>query len=210
MENNDLSTVKEIDTNKTLTAKSDVLSHTKKMLVKLRFLFIIVAIICFAKVGMTIYTYHISQMPTSHVFVCDNPNAEFRSDFDLWIKDELGITWVPTYVIIQDGYVVGAFEGNIDEYDFTDKLAMAASFNIPFSPVPDYEIENLDGERLKASDVFGGPGLYVLEISWIDCEDCMYQDEHFTDKIYETYSTNNFYRYYVLSDRVKVENYYEK
>jgi len=179
------------------------------MLYKLRPLFLIVAVLCIAKVGIMIYQYNVSQMPTSHVFVCDNPNAEFRSDFDLWIKDELGITWVPSYIVIQDGYVVGIFDGNIDVYDFTDKLSISASYNIPFSKVPDYYIENLDGERLKASDIFGNEGLYILEISWITCDDCIYQDEHYTDSIYEKFTTNHIYRYYVLSDRKKVEEYYK-
>lgn len=188
---------------------NNVLNNIKQVLYKLRPLLFIVAIICFVKAGTIARNYIITQMPASHIFVCDNPNVEFRSEFDLWLKNELKIEHVPTYVIIQDGYVIGIFDGCIDEYDFSSKLSMAASYNIQFNKIPDYKIENLNNERVSASEVFGKPGLYVLEISWIECEDCKYQDEHFTDSIYKKYTTNNIYRYYVLSDRTKVKNYHQ-
>lgn len=184
-------------------------SSVRKILIKLRPLFIIVAILCFAKVGLMIHHYQITQMPRSHVFVCDNPSAKYKTEFDLWIQNELNVTWVPSYVIIQDGYVIGAFDGGIEVGEFTDKLTMAAAFNIQFSKVPDFEIENIDGERMPASQVLGKNGLYILEVVWIDCKDCEYQDENFTDDIYEKFTTNNIYRYYILSDRDKVSEKYK-
>lgn len=199
-----------IDLNEEFESKdSKKFSSTRKMLVKLRPLFIIFAILCFVKVGFMIYNYQVTQMPRSHVFVCDNPNAKYKTEFDLWIQEELKVTWVPSYVIIQDGYVVGTFDGGIEVGEFTDKLTMAAAFNLQFSEVPDFEIENLNGERMPASEVLGKPGLYILEVVWIDCEDCEYQDDNFTDDIYEKFTTKNIYRYYVLSDREEVSERYK-
>ena len=190
------------------TNKPEKLSHTKNALKILRLLFI-VAILCFIQAGLLVYKYNISKLPTSHIYVCDNPNAKHRTDFDLWIKDDLNISWVPTYIIISDGQVVGAFEGCIDVEEFEDKLSTALSYNIQFSEVPDFEIENLDGERTKASEIFSGEGPYILEIVWDACKDCEYQDEHFTDSIYRAHSTKNIYRYYVLSERTNIENKYK-
>lgn len=181
-------------------------THTKQTLKKLRLLFFIIAILCFVNVALIIYKYNKSQINLDHIFVCDNPNHD--SDFDKWIKEDLNVTWVPSYIIIQDGYVIGAFDGNISEAEFSDKLAMASSYNMQFYEVPDYEIENLDNNRISASSIFKD-GLYILEIVWIDCDDCKYQDEHYTDDIYAKYSTTNIYRYYIKSDHKKVLEKYK-
>lgn len=181
-------------------------SNTKRTLVKLRPVLLILAILCFIKAGLFVYHYNMAKLPDSHVYVCDNPN--YRSDFDLWIKDDIGVTWVPSYVIINDGYVIGAFDGAIDVDDFSDKLATALSFNLPFVEVPNIAIENINGERISAKKLFGS-GTYILEVSWVDCKDCKYQDEHFTDDIYERFSTKNIYRYYIMSEKSKVIDKYK-
>lgn len=192
----------DLDEDETITTKQKPMSHTIKTLRKLRPLLIIVAILCFIKVGLVIVNYNATKMPLDHVFVCDNPKHD--SEFDIWIREDLGTTWVPTYIIIQDGYVVGAFNGDIEESQFSDNLAMASSYNMQFLEIPDYEIENLAGERISVKDLFGTNGLYILELAWIDCEDCDHQDENYTDDIYAKYSTSNIYRYYIRSEKSKV------
>lgn len=187
--------------------------HVKKKKSWLRRLgpiIVFIAIILLGYFGFKIYRHTRTIMPTDHVYVCDNP--EHLSDFETWIREDVGVTWVPTYLIINNGYVVAAFEGDIEEIEFTDKFAMAnaytANMQVDYLKVPDYEITNLDGERKPASEIFSD-GMYILEYHWIDCKDCEHQDENYTKSIYEKYTTDKIYRYYVKSDHDKVAEKYK-
>lgn len=182
----------------------------KSWLRRLGPIIVFIAIILLGYFGFKIYRHTRTIMPTDHVYVCDNP--EHFSDFETWVKEDVGVKEVPTYLIINNGYVIAAFEGDIEEIEFTDKFAMAnaytANMQVDYLKVPDYEISNLDGERKPASEVFGD-GMYILEYHWIDCKDCEHQDENYTQSIYEKYTTDRIYRYYVKSDHDKVAEKYK-
>lgn len=182
----------------------------KSWLRRLGPIIVFIAIILLGYFGFKIYRHTRTIMPTDHVYVCDNP--EHLSDFETWIREDVGVTWVPTYLIINNGYVIAAFEGDIEEIEFTDKFAMAnaytANMQVDYLKVPDYEITNLDGERKPASEIFSD-GMYILEYHWIDCKDCEHQDENYTNSIYEKYTTDKIYRYYVKSDHDKVAEKYK-
>lgn len=182
----------------------------KSWLRRLGPIIVFIAIILLGYFGFKIYRHTRTIMPTDHVYVCDNP--EHLSDFETWIREDVGVTWVPTYLIINNGYVIAAFEGDIEEIEFTDKFAMAnaytANMQVDYLKVPDYEITNLDGERRPASEIFSD-GMYILEYHWIDCKDCEHQDKNYTKSIYEKYTTDKIYRYYVKSDHDKVAEKYK-
>ena len=154
-----------------------------------------------------IWLNHRSEMKTSHVFVCDN--SEHKSDFDTWLSDELHVDWVPTYIILKNNIIIGSFPGDIDVNEFSDKLATVVAMNIPIAKFPSYAITNLDGERKNISTLFDD-NVNILEIHWIDCDDCKHQDENYTDEIYAKYSTDMIYRYYIRSDKNKVLEKYSK
>lgn len=182
----------------------------KKKSKKLKtFLCILIPLIIATILGITAYVvfkkvqHEHSIMPKSHIYVCDNPKV--FSDFDKWIREDLKITWTPTYMIVKDGYVVGAFAGAIPADKFTENLAYSVAYDIKFQQLPDLEISNLEGERKPISEILGQPGTNILEIVWVDCEDCIYQDEMYTDDVYEMYTTDRIYRYYIKSDKAKVE-----
>ena len=144
-------------------------------------------------------------MPHSHIFVCDNPQHD--SAFDSWLREEVGLDWVPTYMIVRDGWVIGTFRGGIDKGEFTRELGTVLENNIQILPVSDSIIYDLDNNPTSMADIMSN-GVYIVEISWIDCKDCKYQDENFTDSIYLAYTTDNIYRYYIRSDRNAVLEYY--
>ena len=144
-------------------------------------------------------------LPKSHVFVCDNP--KHLSDFDTWLKEDCNITWVPSYIVIKDGYVIGAFDGCIPLSEFDSQLGTALALSIPVLKLPDYYIYDLDNSPHKVSDKFSN-GFYILEIVWADCKDCIYQDEHYTNDIYKKYSNGIIYRYYIKTDKEQVNNLY--
>lgn len=169
---------------------------------------IIVVVLATIVIGYVLYkNSHQPQdvLSPSHVYVCDSP--EPKSEFDLWIKNDLQLTGVPSYVIINDGSVVGVFPGDLDEEEFSDKLMMTYTFNLPVTEVPRLEISNITGDRHFASDLFS-EGKYILEVHWIDCEDCQHQDENYTHDIYSKYSTNRIYRYYIKSEVEPVKEKY--
>lgn len=174
---------------------------------KCRFLLLIMAIILFISAAYMIFRAKQAEMPLDHVYVCDNPS--YLSDFDNWIKEDLQVTWVPSYIVIKDGYVIGAFDGDICERDFSDLLGTYLSMDLPLTEVTNLEIENLEGERKPANEIFGTKGTYILEVVWIDCHDCQHQDENYTDDIYYEYSTKNIYRYYLRSEKEKVLEKYQ-
>lgn len=155
--------------------------------------------------GLMIYMHARTIMPKDHVYVCDNP--EHRSDFENWIKDDLGVDWVPSYIVVKDGTVIGAFNGDIEKSYFDMILGTTLSLDTPYIDLPDFEITNLKGERAPVNEIFG-EGTYIIEYHWIDCPDCIHQDENYTDDIYKYYSTEMFYRYYVKSDLEKVREKY--
>lgn len=158
-----------------------------------------------AYLGYRIYMYTRTIMPKDHIYVCDNP--DHKSDFENWVKDDLGVDWVPTYIVVKDGYVIGAFHGDIEKSYFDMVLGTTLSLDMPFAELPDYEITSLTGKTAPVNKIFGD-GTYIIEYHWIDCPDCIHQDENYTDDIYEYYSTEMFYRYYVKSDLDKVKDKY--
>lgn len=176
----------------------------KAFLAKTWYVYLIISILAFATCGYFIYRHVKAKMPLSHVYVCDNPTN--YSDFDNWVKSLTN--WVPSYIIIKDGYVINVFEGGIDEDEFTDKLGSSVSNNTQIAELPNYSITNLEGARQSIQEIFK-EGTYVLELHWIDCKDCIYQDENFTDKIYYKFGTDIFYRYYIKSEHNKVVEKYK-
>lgn len=151
------------------------------------------------------YKYKYSELPKSHVYVCDNPRH--KSDFDNWLKD-IGLDWVPSYIIIKDGKVLDIIRGGISEKTFTDNLEVTLNNNMFIDELPEYSIENLNGNRESVHDLFS-QGIYILEIHWIDCPDCIYQDTHYTAEIYNKYTTRYIYRYYINSEKSDVLNKYK-
>ena len=144
-------------------------------------------------------------MKLSHIYVCDNPSN--YSEFDLWLKELT--SWVPSYIVIKDQKVIGVFEGGIDVDTFSDKLGTYITLEKVVCDLPDFEIENLEGTRKPIKEIFKS-GTYVLEFHWIDCQDCVYQDENFTQDIYYKYGADFFYRYYIKSEKDKVLKKYKK
>lgn len=183
----------------------------KELIYSLRFpviTILVIGILCGAySILKDLYMTKRAEMPTSHVYVCDNP--EHKSDFDNWLKDDVGLDWVPSYVIIKDGVVIGSFKGDIDESTFSTQLATCSAYNLEVTKLPNYEITNLDGERKVVTDIFTS-GIYVLEVAWIDCPDCIHQDDNYTNTIYNKYGTSKFYRYYVRSTADPVKEKYSK
>lgn len=206
------------DTELNIESAEDAPKKKFKLLKKFGPLIAFCLIILIGLAGLKIYRQSRTIMPRDHVYVCDNPSHD--SDFDAWLKQSIGRKyddgemhlWVPTYAIINDGYVIAAFEGDIEEIEFSDKLTMAYAFTANMQldelKLPDYEISNLKGERERVSTLFG-EGTYILELHWIDCPDCIHQDENYTDSIYEKYTTKNIYRYYIKSDFDKVDAKYQ-
>ena len=146
------------------------------------------------------------ELDASHVLVCDNPMHD--SEFDTWLKENIGLSWVPTYVIVNDNKVIGMIKGGIPEESFTGQLGSYLVYNQAIAELPNISVTNLAGERKPVSDYFG-QGMYILEISWIDCHDCIEQDEKYTTDVYKKYGTDIIYRYYIKSELGKVEEKYK-
>ena len=176
---------------------------TKKRIVLLA-ISVALVLICIV-IGFMIYNNR-KTMPLSHVYVCDNPEED--SEFDKWIRNEAMVDWVPTYVIIKNGYVIGTIKGGISQKQFSSRLATVLIQGTPYAELPDIEISNLKDEKHSLKSIMTGDDVYILEISWIDCKDCKFQDDNYTDEIYLRYSTKMIYRYYIRSDKDKVLDKY--
>lgn len=142
-------------------------------------------------------------MPLEHVFVCDNPSND--SEFDTWMKEELGLNWVPTYYIVRNDIIVGSIRGGVPEKQFTSELGTILIQNNDFGELPDLPVSSLKGQRDSLKNILPNDNnFYIIEISWITCPDCIFQDENFTEDIYYKYGTNNIYRYYIHSSQEEV------
>lgn len=139
------------------------------------------------------------------VFVCDNPKHD--SEFDKWLKEDLGLDWVPTYLVIQDKQVIGMIRGGVSEKEFSAQLGTVLANPVSGYPVTDLEISNLLGERKAFSSLFTDE-LSFVEISWAQCPDCIEQDKKFTNSIYKKYGTDIFIRYYIKTETTEVEQKY--
>lgn len=178
-------------------------SNSKKLLI----IFSIILLLGALVFGLyKFYVYKRTTIPTSHIYVSDNPNH--KSDFDKWLTEDLKMSWVPSYVIINNKKVIGVINGGISEKELTSKIGTCLAVNYEYCNLTDLEITNLDGDRKSLNEIISNNGLYILEISWYGCEDCEYQDKHFTKDVYLTYSTNIIYRYYINSNFNDVKNLY--
>ena len=93
-------------------AKKKFKLDKKKYIILFSLLFVCVSIFVMFQVTSKIR----KTMPTSHIFVCDNPSND--SEFDTWMKQELGLNWVPTYLIVKDDIVIGSIRGGVGETQF--------------------------------------------------------------------------------------------
>lgn len=143
-------------------------------------------------------------LPTNHIYVSDNPNH--KSDFDKWLTQDLKIDWVPSYVIINNKKVIGVINGNIPINDLDEKIQNCLAINYEYCDLTDLEISNINDERKSFNDIIPDNNFYILEISWYGCEDCEYQDAHYTNSVYSKYSTDIIYRYYINSNITDVKS----
>lgn len=143
----------------------------------------------------------------SHVFVCDNP--EHYSDFDNWLINTVEVDRVPMYIIIYENNIIGKIPGNIPEEVFTDKLGTILATGEVLYELPEYSIHNIIDESATLKDLASRHKLMILEISWLTCKDCIEQDENFTKAIYNSYSTEQIYRYYLKSNKSEVIEKYK-
>ena len=144
----------------------------------------------------------------SHVYVTDN--EEELTDFDNYIKEELDISWVPTFLIIKNKTIMGTVKGTINEELFSEDLATCLIHNYEIgTPLPEqFKITNLDGETKSLPEIITTDDLYIIEISWFDCKDCIEQ-EKYNKAIFAKYNANKFYYYYLKSNRDKVYEYFD-
>lgn len=171
----------------------------KKYIILFSLLFVCVSIFVMFQVTSKIR----KTIPTSHIFVCDNPSND--SEFDTWMKQELGLNWVPTYLIVKDDIVIGSIQGGVGETQFTSELGTILIQNWQLAELPDLAISNIDGQRDSLKNILPNDNnFYIIEISWVTCPDCIFQDENFTDDIYYKYGTDRIYRYYIHSTEAEV------
>lgn len=180
-------------------AKKKFKLDKKKYIILFSLLFVCVSIFVMFQVTSKIRKI----MPTSHIFVCDNPSND--SEFDTWMKQELGLNWVPTYLIVKDDIVIGSIRGGVGETQFTSELGTILIQNWQLAELPDLAISNIDGQRDSLKNILPNDNnFYIIEISWVTCPDCIFQDENFTDDIYYKYGTDRIYRYYIHSTEAEV------
>ena len=180
-------------------AKKKFKLDKKKYIILFSLLFVCVSIFVMFQVTSKIR----KTMPTSHIFVCDNPSND--SEFDTWMKQELGLNWVPTYLIVKDDIVIGSIRGGVGETQFTSELGTILIQNWQLAELPDIAISNIDGQRDSLKNILPNDNnFYIIEISWVTCPDCIFQDENFTDDIYYKYGTDRIYRYYIHSTETEV------
>lgn len=173
----------------------------------IRKLILIITICSFIMAAFCIIYIHRTNMPASQVFICDNP--KHHSDFDKWLLEDCNVSWVPSYIIIQNDKVIGKIDGNIPEKTFSSKLGSALINNYAICDIPDYKITNLDGNSYTLSELTPDKdSFYILEISWANCEDCEAQDKNYTKSIYNKYSTKHIIRYYINSEQDDVKTLY--
>ena len=168
------------------------MKFSKKLLIIISIFLLLGALFGLYKLFLSKY----ATLPTSHIYVSDNPNH--KSDFDKWLTEDLKIDWVPSYVIINNKKVIGVINGNIPYEELHHKIENCMMINYEYCDLTNLEISNLDGERKSFNDIIPSNGFYILEISWYGCKDCEYQDKHFTKDIYLNYSNNIIYRYIII------------
>lgn len=152
---------------------------------------VIVVLIASCFIFYKVKTKQRTTMPTSHVYI-------ESEEFTTWLEDNIGLNWAPTYIIIKNNRVIGSIKGGIPEKQFTSQLGTILASDFNMADLPEIEITNIDNQTTMANNTFGN-GLIILEISWIGCPDCEYQDENFTYDVYMKYGTSVIYRYYINS-----------
>ena len=163
---------------------------------------IITVLLSVATIVFYFYNKDRVTIPTNHVYL---ESEEFTG----WMKEELNLNWAPTYLIIKDGKFISSIKGGIPVNTFESAYASAIADNNTIKEVPSIEITNIDNQTNNVSELFKN-GVYILEISWVDCPDCIFQDENFTKDVYRKYGVKKIYRYYVNSSPDQVIEKYKK
>lgn len=188
----------------------EVKSKKKFKLNKKKYIILLsILVVCLGLfIGISIFRNKMYRtMPPSHIFVCDNPSND--SEFDTWMKEKIGLNWVPTYLVIKNDVIIGSIRGGIPEKQFTSELTYILMKNWQIEELPDIPVSNVEGTRDSFKNLLpNNDNFYIIEISWVQCPDCIFQDENFTQEIYDKYSTQLFYRYYIHSTTDEVLDKY--
>lgn len=171
---------------------------------------ILLSLILIISLGSGIYYYFkyikFYHLDKERVFVCDNKDK--YSKFDDWLKKDLEIDWVPTFVIIYDNTILDQFASRdvkeLDDKIGSDLIAYNSykemnnndeSYN---KNISNEKITNLNGKSISFSSLVKDGGLYILEVHKAGCPDCEEYDKIDARNVRKKYG-GQLYRYYIKS-----------
>lgn len=119
------------------------------------------------------------------------------SEFDLYLKNGLDISNVPTYVIVNDEKVIGTI-GPCSLETFESKLGTLLANSLIIDGFSNFKLG--EARTINGSKTYLGitGGVNIIQVVKADCKACDNEESTFR-KIRARYKNANFIRYYIRS-----------
>ena len=129
------------------------------------FLILIVILLC----SSCTYNYS-TELSLDDIFVSSAQKE--LSDFDMWLTEEIGLDWVPSYLVLEGHYVLGVIKGGLSIRETKEQLAELKNGPIANS-MSLFDIYNpFSKSTTNFVEVLPETGLNIIEIHMIGCKDC--------------------------------------
>ena len=190
--------------NKDIVKNTNEKEQTNSNISKILVFFVVtcITVFIFAVPVILIHRYK-TMIPRENVFV--DIDDEESDAFVNYIKNDLQIDWVPTFIVVQDGKYIGTIKGQVDTEDFDAQFSKVLSFPNE-QEMPDFTLTNINDEKVKLSDITNRD-ICFIELAWVKCPDCIEQDDY-NIHIFDDYGSHKFYIFYFNSDVDEVKAKY--
>jgi len=134
-----------------------------------------------------------------------------KSDFDVWLTDEYGLSWVPSYLVCKDKHIIGVIAGGQSVSDTLSQFRAIKNNPDTNEDISNFYVYSLATKQQITLDNILPDGYCLIEVHKLGCKDCEYADGE--SGTYELYDGKN--EYSVTIDKAatgvstKVKQYFE-
>lgn len=103
-----------------------------------------------------------------------------KSEFDIWLTDNLGVKWVPCYVIVDGHEIIGIIDGGFGLQSFKEQFDEIMQKHEVIMDIRAVEntlvyLPLIDG-MTDLADMLNDDRLNIIEVHKLECQDCKIAD----------------------------------
>jgi hypothetical protein len=144
----------------------------KKVLILLGALIFLAALVTILK--YTLATPKLAELEENHLLV--STSGKQYSEFDHFLLDEVGLNWVPSYLVIENKQIIGVIRGGLSSIDTKDALNTLLMANNRIDLPEHTTVFVVDKDNIFELKDLLTDKLTLVEVHMHGCKDCDFVD----------------------------------